>query len=77
LPRPNREGEPASRRHRPLPHRRQRPDQLINLRRIEQAFRSAWREIRERGFVEPVGGDDAVRRQVIDDEVDELDLVRR
>jgi hypothetical protein len=61
---------------------RRRPDliehrqQRIHLRRREESVGTSRRDIGERRFVEERRADDTVLRQVIDDQVDELDLIR-
>jgi len=52
-------------------------DDVVDVRRREEALRSLWCGVGERGFVEPVGGHQTVLREVLDDEADEVDLRRR
>ena len=64
-------------RHRRCSYGLQHLHQLIQFRGVEQAIRSARRDVGERGFIESFYGDNSVLREVIDDEVHELDLVIR
>jgi hypothetical protein len=51
--------------------------QFVQFRRIEQPVRAARRDVRERRLVEPRRFNDPVLRQVIHDEIHELELIRR
>ena len=57
----------SSFRHRRCSHGFQHLHQLIQFRGAEQAIRPVRRDVGERGFIEPIRGDNSVLREVIDD----------